>query len=140
MSEFRFPRRRSLPMRPAGTFGPVGRPGPADKIGDIGMLRGSPAAPDRMEYRQVPPTSGVPVPDRMLPGSYKRGGKVKRTGLAKLHKGEQVVKASTPKKLSGPKIAAAARKRPASRTTPRPAAAPQRAAKPIARKPSTRRR
>jgi hypothetical protein len=30
--------------------------------------------------------------------SYKKGGKVKRTGLARLHKGEQVLKKSTAKK------------------------------------------
>jgi SLT domain-containing protein len=30
--------------------------------------------------------------------SYKKGGKVKRTGLARLHKGEQVLKRSTAKK------------------------------------------
>jgi exonuclease VII small subunit len=30
--------------------------------------------------------------------SYKKGGKVKRTGVAKLHKGEQVLKKSTAKK------------------------------------------
>jgi hypothetical protein len=30
--------------------------------------------------------------------SYKKGGKVRKTGLAKLHKGEQVLKHSTAKK------------------------------------------
>jgi len=32
-------------------------------------------------------------------GSFKKGGKVKKTGLYKLHKGERVVKSKTAKKL-----------------------------------------
>jgi hypothetical protein len=128
MSEFRFPRRRDLPMRPAGTFGPVSR-GPADKIGGAGMVR-QPADVD--PWMELQRRAGGPA---TFPPSFKKGGKVKRTGLAKLHKGERVVKASTAKKLSGPKIAAAARQRPASRQ----AAAPNRVAKPIARKPAPRR-
>jgi hypothetical protein len=77
-----------------------------------------------------------------FPPSFKKGGKVKRTGLAKLHKGEKVVAAA--------KQATAARQRPASRrhsalenigkkTTPRKAVTPKRVAKPIVRKPAPRR-
>jgi hypothetical protein len=34
----------------------------------------------------------------LLSGSYKRGGKVKRTGLAKVHKGERVLTAKQARK------------------------------------------
>jgi hypothetical protein len=113
--------------------------------GDFGIVRQPPAVADRI---------GAPErrrdPDQVM-GSFKRGGKAKRTGVYRLHKGERIVKASTAKKLSGPKIAAAARQRPASRrqsapgnigkkTTPRQAATPKRVAKPIVRKPAPRRR
>jgi hypothetical protein len=127
MSEFRFPRRRDLPMRPAGTFGPVSR-GPADKIGGAGMVR-QPADVD--PWMELQRRAGGPA---TFPPSFKKGGKVKRTGLAKLHKGEKVV---------------AARKRPAARrhsaredigkkATKSKVAAPKRVA--IARKPAPRRR
>jgi hypothetical protein len=60
--------------------------------------------------------SGDPANVNIGGRSFKRGGKVKKTGLAKLHKGERVIKASTAKKLTSRKIAAAARKKPAPRT------------------------
>jgi len=35
--------------------------------------------------------SGTYIGDEAAAGNYKRGGKVKRTGLAKVHKGERVL-------------------------------------------------
>jgi hypothetical protein len=129
------PRRRNLPMRPPGTFGPVSRPGPADKIGDVGMVRRPPSGAAPGEIPE-PWWLGAQPGVAGAVGSFKRGGKVKRTGLAKLHKGERVVKASTAKKLSGPKIAAAARKRPASRRHSALEDSAKKATKPLARKPA----
>ncbi len=53
------------------------------------------------------------------PPSYKRGGRVKKTGLAKVHKGEVVIPAkkakAAVKKMAGPAARKAAPRRPAAR-------------------------
>lgn len=47
------------------------------------------------------------------PGGYKKGGKVKKTGAAKVHKGEFVIKKAAAKKIGPKKLQAMNRKPPA---------------------------
>lgn len=61
--------------------------------------------PQPMPYSSI--GSGLPA--------YKKGGKVKKTGPAKLHKGERVLTAKQAKKATPAKLRAATRK-PAART------------------------
>jgi Family of unknown function (DUF6496) len=57
-----------------------------------GNMLGGPARP--MNFGQAPTRMPVGTPGRRsFPTSFKKGGKVIRGGIAKLHKGERVVKA-----------------------------------------------
>ena len=47
---------------------------------------------------------------RSKPGSYKKGGKVKKTGMAKVHKGERVLTKKQTKKFDAKKFESARKK------------------------------
>jgi hypothetical protein len=40
------------------------------------------------------------IRDRAVPGSFKKGGKVKKLGRAKVHKGERIIPSRAPRTLS----------------------------------------
>lgn len=65
------PRTSPIPMGPT----------PASPYGD----------PNRRPLRQYP----IPMGGRRVLGTMKKGGKIKKTGLYKLHKGERVVPLSS---------------------------------------------
>jgi len=62
------------------------------KSGQRGLLRGEPKTTRRItgKAREYDPSTGGAGPAEPLP-SYKRGGKVRKTGLARVHRGERVL-------------------------------------------------
>ena len=66
--------------------------------------------PDRLALKHPPSEMSKEyqelynAPNEM--GGYRKGGKVKKTGAAKVHKGEQVVKRSSAQKYGAKKMAA----------------------------------
>jgi hypothetical protein len=66
------------PIMPWGSGGPIATP----RFGGGIPMQGQPAPPMRMQQPRVM-------------GSMKKGGKIKKTGVYKLHKGEKVVPVSS---------------------------------------------
>lgn len=52
------------------------------------------------EYKKVNPSPAPSKDQKASPGSYKKGGKVKRSGMAKVHKGERVLTTNQAKKMA----------------------------------------
>jgi hypothetical protein len=86
-------------IAPMGAGGQIGIPRPAPRpISGGGMARpvGGPArSPQATETLN----QGGMQPARNLIGSFKKGGRVKKTGAYKLHKGEQVITAPVARML-----------------------------------------
>ncbi len=88
----------------------VGTPSPVQRINPVG----GPVAPVRGPFRpravisgggyNPTGTTGLTGPDHVaMPSSFKKGGKVKKTGWAKVHKGEKIIPAGAAAKQMGGK-------------------------------------
>ncbi len=90
----------------------VGTPSPVQRINPVG----GPVAPVRGPFRPRAVISGggynpsgLVGPDRVdtglaMPSAFKKGGKVKKTGWAKVHKGEKIIPAgAAANKMGGKK-------------------------------------